>query len=78
MIYICCIIYLDYVIACVLTVGDDELAVGDDDDVLLEVAKGGPHAGAPQGTHVDRQVGGLESRLRSTNNSGERGNKNMT
>jgi len=28
----------------VLTVGDDKLAVGDDDDVLLEVAKGGAHA----------------------------------
>ncbi len=29
----------------VLAVGNDELAVGDDDDTSLEVAKGGAHAG---------------------------------
>jgi hypothetical protein len=40
MIYICYIIYRDYVITCVLAVGDDELAVGDDDDALSGVAAG--------------------------------------
>ena len=28
-----------------LAVGDDKLAVGDDDDTSLEVAEGGAHAG---------------------------------
>jgi hypothetical protein len=40
MIYICYIIYRDYVITCVLAVGDDELAVGDDDDASSGVAAG--------------------------------------
>jgi hypothetical protein len=40
MIYICYIIYRDYVITCVLTIGDDELAVGDDDDASSGVAAG--------------------------------------
>jgi hypothetical protein len=40
MVYICYIIYRDYVIICVLTVGDNELAVGDDDDASLGVAIG--------------------------------------
>ena len=40
MIYKCYIIYRDYVITCVLTVGDDELTVGDDDDTSSEVARG--------------------------------------
>ncbi len=31
----------------VLTVRDDELAVGDDDDVSSSVAEGGAHAGVP-------------------------------
>ena len=30
---------------CVLAVGDDELAVRDDDDASSEVAEGGAHAG---------------------------------
>jgi hypothetical protein len=30
---------------CMLTVGDDELTVGDDNDASLEVAKGGARAG---------------------------------
>ena len=54
MIYICCIIYWDYVVTYVLTVRDDELAVGDSDDRLLEVANGG-HMWECQGTHVDGQ-----------------------
>jgi hypothetical protein len=45
MIYICRIIYWDYVVIYVLTVGDDELAVGDDDDVLSEVAEGEARVG---------------------------------
>jgi hypothetical protein len=45
MIYICYIIYRDYVVTCVLAVGDDELAVGDDDDTPSEVAEGEPRAG---------------------------------
>ena len=45
MIYICYIIYRDYVVTCVLAVGDDELAVGDDDDASSEVAEGEPRAG---------------------------------
>ena len=32
-------------ITCVLANGDDELAVGDDDDVLSEVARGRAHVG---------------------------------
>ncbi len=41
MIYICYIIYKHYVITSVLTVGDNELAVRDDDNTLSEVAEGG-------------------------------------
>jgi hypothetical protein len=40
MVYICYIIYRDYVMMCVLAVGDDELAVGDDDDASSGVAVG--------------------------------------
>ena len=40
MIYICYIIYKHYVITCVLTVGDDELAVRDNDDASSGVAEG--------------------------------------
>ena len=47
MIYICYIIYRDYVITCVLAVGDDELAVGDDDNASSEVAGGRAHVGVP-------------------------------
>jgi hypothetical protein len=47
MIYIYCIIYWDYVVTYVLTVGDNELTVGDDDNVLLEVAKGEACVGVP-------------------------------
>ncbi len=39
MIYICYIIYRDYLVTYMLTVGDSKLAVGDDDDVSLGVAK---------------------------------------
>jgi hypothetical protein len=40
MVYICYIIYRNYVVICVLAVGDDEFAVGDDDDASSEVAGG--------------------------------------
>ncbi len=40
MVYICYIIYMDYVVICVLAVGDDELAVRDNDDTSSEVARG--------------------------------------
>jgi hypothetical protein len=39
MIYICYIIHRDYLVTYVLTVGDGELAVGDNDDTSLGVAK---------------------------------------
>ena len=45
MIYICYIIYRDYLVTYVLTVGDNELAVGDDNNASSEVAKRGAHAG---------------------------------
>jgi hypothetical protein len=35
-------------ILCVLAVGDDELAVGDDDNVSSEVARGRAHARVPR------------------------------
>ncbi len=41
MIYIYYIIYRDYVVTCVLAVGDDELGVKDDDDTSSEVAEAG-------------------------------------
>jgi hypothetical protein len=41
MVYICYIIYLNYVIMCVLTVGDDELAMGDDNNTSSEAARDG-------------------------------------
>ena len=41
MIYIYYIIYRDYVVTCMLAVGDNKLSVKDDDDVLLEVAEAG-------------------------------------
>jgi hypothetical protein len=40
MVYISYIIYRDYVIICVLAVGDNELAMGDDDDASSGVAVG--------------------------------------
>ena len=46
MIYICYITYGDYFAKCVLTVGNDELAMrDDDDDALSEVAETRAHAG---------------------------------
>jgi hypothetical protein len=56
MVYICYIIYWDSVATCVLTVGDNELAVEDDDNMSSEVAKGGAYAGRPRGGHVDGSV----------------------
>jgi hypothetical protein len=56
MVYICYMIYLDYVIMCVLAVGDDELAVGDD-DASSEVAGGRARAGVPRElTWMGKQV----------------------
>jgi hypothetical protein len=56
MVYICYIIYSDYVMMCVLAVGDDELAVGDDDASSV-VAGGGACAGVPRElTWVCKQV----------------------
>ena len=60
-----------------LTVGDDKLAVGDDDDVLLEVAKGGARAGVPGNSHGWAMCNPA-SQVWSTGILGERGNKNMT
>jgi hypothetical protein len=77
MIYICCIIYWDYVVTYVLTVGDNELAVRDDDDMLSEVAKGEACVGVP-GNSRGWATHDPASRVRSTGISGERGNKNMT
>ncbi|SRR6266851_5162635 len=39
MIYICYIIYRDYLVTCVLAVEDGKLTVGDDDDTSLGVAE---------------------------------------
>jgi hypothetical protein len=44
------------VATCVLTVGDNELAVGDDDNASSEVAEGGARAGRPGGGHADGLV----------------------
>jgi hypothetical protein len=38
--YICYIIYMDYVVICVLAVGDNKLAVGDNNNALPGVAMG--------------------------------------
>ena len=51
MVYICYIIYGDYVITCVLTVGDNELTVRDNDDTSSEVARGRARAGVPGNSH---------------------------
>ncbi len=40
MIYICYIIYWDNIATCVLAIRDNKLTMGDDNDMLLEVAKG--------------------------------------
>ncbi len=48
MVYICYIIYMDYVVICVLAVGDDELTVRDDDDTSEEVARGRARVGVPR------------------------------
>jgi hypothetical protein len=56
MVYICYIIYRDYVVTSVLAVGDNELAVGDDDDASSEVAGGRGTCRSAQSTHVDRQA----------------------
>jgi len=61
----------------VLTVGDNELAVGDDDDALSEVADGEAHMGVP-GNSRGWAMRNLASWVRSTKISGECGNKNMT
>ena len=45
MIYICYTIYYDNVGICVLAVGDDKLAVRDDDDASSEIAAGEARVG---------------------------------
>jgi hypothetical protein len=77
MIYICCIIYWDYVVTYMLTVGDNELAVGDDDHTLLEVAEGEAHVGV-LGNSRGWATCDPACRVQSTGISGECGNKNMT
>ena len=47
MVYICYIIYSDYMMMCVLAVGDDELAVGDDDDTSWRLPGEGHVQGCP-------------------------------
>ncbi len=51
MVYICYIIYMDYVVICVLAIGDNELAVRDDNNTSLEVARGRARAGVPGNSH---------------------------
>ena len=60
-----------------LTVGDDELTVGDNDNVLSEVAKGGAHAGVP-GNSYRWAMCNPASQVQSTGILGEHRNKNMT
>ncbi len=55
MIYICYIIYRDYLVTYMLAVGDSELTVGDDDDALLGVAKV-RHVQEARNSHVDGPV----------------------
>jgi hypothetical protein len=61
----------------VLTVGDNELAVRDDDNMLSEVAEGEARVGVP-GNSCGWATHDLASWVRSTGISEERGNKNMT
>ncbi len=60
-----------------LTVGDDEVAVGDDDNVLLEVAEEGAHVGVP-GNSCGWAMHDLASQVQSTSTLGDRGNEYMT
>ena len=60
----------------VLTVGDDELAVGDDDDALSEVAEGEARVGVP-GNSRGWATCDPASRVRSTGTSEDRGNENI-
>jgi hypothetical protein len=76
MIYICHIIYWDYVVIYVLTVGDDELAVGDDDDALSEVAEGEARVGVLGNSHGWATCNPA-SQVRSTGTSEDRRNENI-
>ena len=60
-----------------LTVGDNELAVGDDNDTLLEVAEGGARAGVP-GNSCGWATRDPASWVQSTSTLGDCRNKNMT
>ena len=60
-----------------LTVGDDELAVGDDNNALSEVAEGGARAGVP-GNSCGWAMCDPASQVQSTSTSGDCGNKNIT
>ncbi len=55
MIYICYIIYRDYLVTYVLTVGDSKLTVGDNDDTLSGVAEV-RHVQEAQNSRVDGPV----------------------
>jgi hypothetical protein len=72
MIYICYIIYSDYAVTCVLTVRDNELAVGDDDDASSDTC------GSAQGTHVVGQPATRQAGSGLPALPGDRGKKKMT
>ena len=60
----------------VLTVGDNELAVRDDDNMLSEVAEGEARVGVP-GNSCRWATCDPASRVRSTGTSEDRGNENI-
>ncbi len=78
MIYIYYIIYQYSVATCVLAVGDDELAIRDDDNTLSEVAKDRARAGELRKlTWLDKQSHPA-SWLQFTGIPVDRGNRKMT
>ncbi len=78
MIYISYIIYSDYMVTCVLAVRDDELTVGDNDNVSSLVAEGIGMCGSAQGTHMVGQPGNLASGLQFTRDCGNKENDIIT
>ena len=60
----------------VLTVGDDELTVRDDNNMLLEVAKGEACMGVP-GNSCGWAMCDPASQVQSTGTSEDHGNKNI-
>ena len=78
MIYICYIIYQYSVATCVLAVGDDELTMRDDDDMLSEVAEDRACAGELRKfTWLDKQSHPA-SWLQFTGIPVDHGNQKMT